>query len=71
MVEGLRLMGIRMVPHSDMCGCERCAKAYKCDVPYQVYDLVEDPNILDCGCDRFDGCRCYDDEGPDDYLEHF
>lgn len=51
-------MGKRYVEHSDMCGCERCAKAWECEVPYKVWDTVEDPDILDCGCEAWRGCDC-------------
>lgn len=57
-------MALVSIAHSDMCGCERCARAYECDVPYTVYDHVEDPDILECGCSAWRGCDCqdYDDE---------
>lgn len=51
-------MGKRYVQHSDMCGCERCAASWDSERPYPVYDAVEDPDIMDCGCDRFYGCDC-------------
>lgn len=56
-------MGKRYVPHSDMCGCDRCAKSFECDNPYQVFDEIDDPEIMDCGCSVWRGCDCpYDGE---------
>lgn len=55
-------MGKRYIPHSDLCGCSRCAAQGDTENPQQVFDVVEDPEILDCGCDRFHGCRCDDYE---------
>jgi len=65
-------MGKVAVPHSDLCGCERCAKAYESEHPRQVYDLVEDPDTLDCGCSAIYGCTCYDydDHEDDDYKNN-
>lgn len=64
-------MGKRYEQHSDMCGCERCALQYEREFPQPVFDVVEDPDILDCGCSAWRGCTCYDyepfDEG--DYEE--
>lgn len=56
-------MGIRYEQHSDMCGCERCALAYEAEIPRPVYDEVEDPEIMDCGCSVWSYCNCaqYDD----------
>lgn len=51
-------MGKRYIEHSDMCGCERCAKAYEHENPGKVFDCVEDPEILDCGCSVWNGCYC-------------
>ena len=51
-------MGKRYVQHADMCGCERCARQYECDNPRPVYDEIEDPNVLDCGCNAWRGCNC-------------
>lgn len=31
----------RYVPHSDMCGCTRCAWAYESENPQRVYDSEE------------------------------
>lgn len=58
-------MGFRYEPHSDLCGCERCARQWDMDNPQSVYDKVEDPNVLDCGCD-VGHCSCWDDNGWDD-----
>lgn len=60
-------MGKRYIPHSDMCGCERCAIQADRENPQQVFDCVEDPDILDCGCEASLGCNCdywhfHDDE---------
>lgn len=59
-------MGKRYIQHSDLCGCERCAIEAERDNPQPVFDEIEDPDILNCGCDAYDGCRCeydgYDDE---------
>lgn len=51
-------MGRRYVQHSDMCGCERCAAEWEHENPSPVYDVVEDPDVLDCGCDAWRGCDC-------------
>lgn len=59
-------MGKRWEPHSDMCGCERCAVAWESEQPWQVFDCVEDPEILDCGCSVWSSCNCYDDLGDDE-----
>lgn len=61
-------MGIRYEQHSDMCGCDRCAKQWETEHPSPVYDRIEDPNVRDCGCHMDDRCDCYDydyDEGDD------
>jgi hypothetical protein len=47
-----------MGKHSDMCGCERCALQWGGENPGPVYDCVEDPDVLDCGCDAWRGCDC-------------
>ena len=57
-----RVMGKRFVQHSDMCGCERCAVQWDREFPQPVFDAVEDPNILECGCE-VGYCRCWDDDG--------
>lgn len=65
-------MGIRYEQHSDMCGCERCAKQWETENPRPVFDAIEDPDILACGCHCNDRCRCdeYDDhDEPDDYED--
>lgn len=53
-------MGKRYVQHSDMCGCERCAKQWECENPRPVFDEIDDPDVLDCGCDAWRGCTCWD-----------
>ena len=61
-------MGKRYVQHSDMCGCERCALQWERENPQPVFDAVEDPDVLDCGCDAWRGCDCAQwdfDDGPD------
>lgn len=62
-------MGKRYEQHSDMCGCSRCAAQYEREYPQPVFDLVEGPDVLDCGCSAFHGCTCPDDfdEGVDPY----
>lgn len=45
-------MGKRYVQHSDMCGCERCAAQWETENPQPVFDAIEDPDYLDCGCER-------------------
>jgi hypothetical protein len=30
-----------------------------------VFDAVEDPDVLDCGCDAWRGCDCCAYEGAD------
>lgn len=63
-------MGKRYVQHSDLCGCERCAIQADRDYPQPVFDVVEDPDVLDCGCDAWRGCDCaYWDDPGDDYAE--
>ncbi|MNX74905.1 hypothetical protein D3C86_1063600 [compost metagenome] len=58
-------MGVRYVQHSDLCGCNRCAKQWEAENPRPVFDAVEDPNVLDCGCDA-DRCYCPDYDDFDD-----
>lgn len=58
-------MGIRYIEHSDMCGCERCALQWERETPGKVFDKVEDPSVLNCGCDA-GHCNCWDDYGWDD-----
>jgi hypothetical protein len=54
-----------MGKHSDMCGCERCAREWERENPGPVYDAVEDPGYCD-GCDEpVEHCRCWDDPGDD------
>jgi len=60
-------MGKRYSQHSDMCGCERCSLQYESDNPRPVYDVVDDPDVLDCGCDAYYGCTCWDEDDYDDY----
>ena len=56
-------MGKRYKQHSDMCGCSRCAaKADRGDFS-PTFDVIDDPNMCDCGAfERCDG-SCMDD-GP-------
>ncbi len=58
-------MGKIAVPHSDLCGCERCAAQWDREVSGKVYDMVEDPDTLDCGCSAIYGCTCWDDPYED------
>lgn len=58
-------MGKRFIQHSDMCGCERCAIQAEMDEPRPVFDEIEDPEIMDCGCSVWQGCNCGYDDGPD------
>jgi hypothetical protein len=51
-------MGKRYEEHSDMCGCERCARQADRENPRPVYDVIEDEDVLDCGCSAFRGCDC-------------
>lgn len=53
-------MGKRYVQHSDLCGCERCAVQAERENPQPVFDVIEDPEVMDCGCDAWRGCTCYD-----------
>ena len=62
-------MGKIAVPHSDLCGCERCAAQWDREHPGQVYDMVEDPDTLDCGCSAISGCSCWDDDPYDDIMD--
>lgn len=59
-------MGKRYEQHSDLCGCDRCALQWESENPRPVYDVIEDPEFLDCGCH---GSRCdcpdYDDGGDE------
>lgn len=51
-------MGKRYIEHDSMCGCERCAKQWEREQPTPVYDCVEDPEIMDCGCSVWGNCNC-------------
>ena len=51
-------MGIRYEFHSDMCGCERCAREAERENPQRVCEEIEDPNVLDCGCSAWSHCNC-------------
>lgn len=56
-------MGKRYEQHSDLCGCDRCALQWESENPRPVYDVVEDPDYLDCGC-HASRCDCIDfDDG--------
>jgi hypothetical protein len=59
-------MGKVYVQHSDLCGCERCAAQWDREYPQPVFDLVDDPDTLDCGCPAWRGCDCYDPSLDDD-----
>lgn len=61
-------MGKRYEQHSDMCGCERCARQADSDSPRPVWDVIEDPDYLDCGC-RVGYCDCDDYPDYDDGEE--
>lgn len=56
-------MGKRYVQHSYLCGCVRCAAEWDRENPGPVYDVVEDPTILDCGCPAWRGCDCDERDG--------
>lgn len=58
-------MGKSYVQHSDMCGCERCAIQADNDNPRPVFDAVDDPEIMDCGCSYWRGCDCAMWDGDD------
>lgn len=52
-------MGKSYIQHSDLCGCERCARsADGSGAP--VFDVVDDPDIRECGCSVFVSCDCED-----------
>lgn len=51
-------MGKKYIQHSDMCGCERCAIQADKENPRPVFDCVDDPDILDCGCSVWSSCDC-------------
>ena len=57
-IQALIAMGKKYIPHSDMCGCERCAAQADNEVPRQVFDVIEDVDFLNCGCPISDGCGC-------------
>ena len=59
-------MGKRYIQHSDLCGCERCAIQADRENPQPVFDAVDDPSVMDCGCDVNRGCDCWDYYGDDD-----
>ncbi len=40
-------MGKRYNPHSDLCGCERCAVQAEKENPQQVFDEIDDPEYDD------------------------
>lgn len=61
------MMGKRYVQHSDLCGCERCALQYEREHPQPVFDVVDDPDTLDCGCSAHTGCNCAQWDFGDDY----
>lgn len=62
-------MGKRYISHDSMCGCERCARSADSELPGPVFEIVFDPDYLDCGC-HASRCDCddwddhlYDDSG--------
>lgn len=57
-------MGKRYEQHSDMCGCERCARQWESENPMPVFDEVDDPEYKDCGCSIYFSCEC-------DYYDSF
>lgn len=61
----LEEMGRAFQYHSELCGCERCAKEWDKEHPRRVYDIVDDPNVLDCGCSAIAGCNCWEFDHPD------
>ena len=44
---------------------ERCARQWDTENPGPIFDEVEDASVLDCGCDAWRGCDCYDYDGDD------
>lgn len=57
-------MGKVYQQHDDMCGCSRCARAFELDDgPRPVFDVVDDPEVRDCGCPLWRSCDC--DDFPD------
>lgn len=59
-------MGKKFIEHSGMCGCERCAVQWDREHPSPVFDIVDDPDTLDCGCSAWGDCRCYEFEDDED-----
>lgn len=63
------MIGKRYIEHSDMCGCERCARQWDRENPGRVFDVIEDPNVCSyCGDEGGGFCRCWDercDDGED------
>ena len=57
-------MGIRYEQHSDLCGCDRCARQWETEHPQPVWDKVDDPDYLYCGC-HASRCDCFDFEEGD------
>ena len=51
-------MGKRYEQHSDMCGCERCARQAESESPRPIFDVVDDPDVRDCGCPYWRSCDC-------------
>ncbi len=63
------MMGKRYIHHPDMCGCERCALQWDRAYPQPVFDEIDDPDTLDCGCSAWLGCDCLDNDGRYDCDE--
>jgi hypothetical protein len=60
-------MGKRYEQHSDMCGCERCARKADNGDNSPTFDVIDDPDYLDCGCPRgYCDCGDWDDDDWDD-----
>jgi hypothetical protein len=53
-------MGKSYVQHSDLCGCERCAAQGDSENPSPIFDVVDDPDVRDCGCPYWRSCDCGD-----------
>lgn len=56
-------MGTRYIQHSDLCGCNICARKCDAGIDTPTYDEVEDPEYLDCGCSIWGNCGCAMYEG--------
>lgn len=38
------------IRHDELCGCERCARQADSDNPQPVYDVIDNPELKECGC---------------------